>query len=126
MEYLSISQDDHKKNTADALVMRERELYQYDVNITNYTAMLADLPEGEWPENLVQYKGVPLEQVPDELDAEVDAYNYRDRLRKLLKTEKAERAKSLRVYETLLSQMDKNVVKLQEEVDAAVIRIGGK
>ena len=126
MNYLSISPDDHKKNIADALVMRERELYQYEINITNYSAMLADLPIGEWPENLVQYRGKPLDQVPDELDAEVDSYNYRDRLRKLLKTEKAERAKSLRVYETLLSQMDKDMVKLQEEVDAAVIRISGK
>lgn len=126
MEYLSISTDDHKKNIADALVMRERELYQYDVNITNYTAMLADLPTGEWPENLVQYRGKPIDQVPDELDAEVDALNYRDRLRKLLKTEKAERAKSLRVYETLLSQMPSDKVKLQQDVDAAVVRLAGK
>lgn len=125
MNYLSISPDDHKKNLADALVMRERELYQYEINITNYSAMLADLPIGEWPENLVQYRGKPLDQVPDELDAEVDALNYRDRLRKLLKTEKAERAKSLRVYQTILSQMPTDKTKLQEAVDAAVLRTKG-
>lgn len=125
MEYLSITPAQQKNNLADALVMREQELYQYDVNITNYSAMLAELPTGEWPENLVQYRGKPLDQVPDELDAEVDALNYRDRLRKLLKTEKAEREKSLRVYQTILSQMPTDKVKLQEAVDAAVLRIKG-
>ena len=125
MDYLSITPAQHKNNLADALVMREQELYQYELNITNYTAMLAELPTGEWPENLVQYRGKPLDQVPDELDAEVDALNYRDRLRKLLKTEKAERAKSLRVYQTILAQMPTDKVKLQEAVDAAVLRIKG-
>jgi hypothetical protein len=125
MEYLSIKQSYHENNLADALVMREQELYQYDLNITNYTAMLESLPSGEWPEHLAQYRGKTLDQVPDELDAEVDALNYRDRLRFLLKTEKAERNKSALVYQTLLAQMPKDKVKLQEAVDAAALRIKG-
>jgi hypothetical protein len=43
--------------------------------------------------------------VPDEFDDIVSQYQYRDRIRYLLKTEKAERAKSFRVYEALLAQL---------------------
>jgi hypothetical protein len=90
---------------ADNAVMREQEIMAYDINITNYTAMLESMPQDEWPEHLAQYKEATLDLVPDEFDDIVSQYQYRDRLRYLLKTEKAERAKSFRVYEALLAQL---------------------
>jgi hypothetical protein len=125
-EYLSIQQQEHQDYLAEALVHREHELYQYDVNIENYTAMLSALPAGEWPAEIVQYKGKTADQVPDELDDIVGEYNYRDRLRQLLKTEKQERRKSKVVFDALKTQLPTGKQALQAVVDAAVIRIKAK
>jgi hypothetical protein len=103
--FYSVSNTDKYNILADNVVMREREIMSYDINIANYTAMLAALPEDEWPSHLAQYKTATLDQVPDELDDIVSQYQYRDRLRYLVKTEKAERAKSFRVYEALIAQI---------------------
>jgi len=103
--FYSVSNTDKYNILADNIVMREREIMSYDINITNYTAMLAALPEDEWPSHLAQYKAATLDQVPDEFDDIVSQYQYRDRLRYLIKTEKAERAKSFRVYEALIAQI---------------------
>jgi hypothetical protein len=103
--FYSVSNEDKYKILADNAVMREKEVMAYDINIANYTAMVAGLPEGDWPADLVQYKTATLDLVPDELDDIVSQYQYRDRLRYLIKTEKAERAKSFRVYEALLAQL---------------------
>ena len=123
MTFLSITAQQHDSNIADALVMRERELYQYDLNIGNYSAMLQSLPDGEWPEQIAQFKGKPLDQVPDELDAEVETYNYRDKLKMLLRTETAERNKSFLVYQTLLAKMPTDQAELAAAVSAAVARL---
>lgn len=90
---------------ADNAVMREKEIMGYDINIQNYASMLAALPADDWPEHLAQYKHATLDHVPDEYDSVVSQYQYRDRLRFLIKTEKAERDKSFRVYEALLAQL---------------------
>lgn len=103
--FYSVSNTDKYNILADNVVMREREIMSYDINIANYTAMLAALPEDEWPSHLAQYKTATLDQVPDEFDDIVSQYQYRDRLRYLVKTEKAERAKSFRVYEALIAQI---------------------
>jgi hypothetical protein len=103
--FYSVSNTDKYNILADNAVMREREIMTYDINIANYTAMVVALPEGDWPEHLVQYMTATLDQVPDELDDIVSQYQYRDRLRYLIKTEKAERAKSFRVYEALIAQL---------------------
>lgn len=103
--FYSVSNADRHSVLADNAVMREREIMSYDINIANYTAMLASLPDDDWPEHLAQYKAATLDHVPDEHDDIVSQYQYRDRLRYLIKTEKAERAKSFRVYEALLAQL---------------------
>jgi hypothetical protein len=103
--FYSVNNEDKYKILADNAVMREKEVMAYDINIANYTAMVAGLPEGDWPAELVQYKTATLDLVPDELDDIVSQYQYRDRLRYLIKTEKAERSKSFRVYEALLAQL---------------------
>ena len=103
--FYSISNADKYNILADNIVMREKEIMSYDINITNYTAMLAALPQDDWPSHLAQYKAATLDHVPDEFDDIVSQYQYRDRLRFLIKTEKAERAKSFRVYEALIAQL---------------------
>jgi len=103
--FYSVSNADKYNILADNVIMREKEIMSYDINIANYTAMLAALPDDEWPSHLAQYKTATLDQVPDEFDDIVSQYQYRDRLRYLIKTEKAERGKSFRVYEALVTQL---------------------
>lgn len=105
MPFYTINQQKHLETLAEAAVIREQEIFQYDVNITNYEAMLTAMPQNDWPENLVQYRNSTPDQIPDELDQVVADYQYRDRLRYLLKTEKIERNKSFKVYEAMLSQL---------------------
>lgn len=81
------------------------EIFSYDMNITNYEIMLASLPSGDWPAELVQYQFTTIDRVPDELDQSVSEYQYRDRIRSLLKTERLERSKSVKIYEALLSRL---------------------
>lgn len=102
----SVSQQDTYKAIADNVIMREFEIASYDLNISNYTTLLQTLPQEDWPENIAQYKGVTdLDLVPDEFDDIVNEYNFRDRIRSLLKTEKRERLKSYQMYQVLLSQL---------------------
>ena len=103
--FYSVSNADKYNILADNVIMREKEIMSYDINIANYTAMLAALPQDDWPSHLAQYANATLDQVPDEFDDIVSQYQYRDRLRFLIKTEKAERGKSFRVYEALVAQL---------------------
>ena len=105
MSFYTITEQKKLEAIADAVVGREQEIFSYDINITNYEAMLAALPQGEWPQLLVQYQRSTLDQVPDELDQTVSDYQYRDRIKLLLKTERLERSKAFKVYEALLSQL---------------------
>ena len=103
---------------ADAVVGREHEVFSYDLNIANYEAMLAGLPADEWPEALLKFQNVKPADLP--LDLNDDDYQlattlqYRDQLRRLLRTEKTERGKSLRVQDALKTQIP------AEEYDAAI------
>ena len=90
---------------AAAAVGREQELWQYQLNIDNYTHMLATLPQGDWTEDIAPYKGVPLAQVPAALQQAVSNYTYRDQLAATLVTETIEQNKSLLVYNALVSQL---------------------
>lgn len=102
----SLSQQDTYRVVADNIVMRESEIASYDLNISNYTTLLTTLPQDDWPDNIVQYKGMTdLDLVPDEFDDIVNEYNFRDRIRSLLKTEKRERLKSYQMYQVLLTQL---------------------
>ena len=106
---------------AEAIVHREKEIFSYDLNILNYEAAVAALPDGDWPVHLVQYQNSTLDQVPDEFDSIVNDYQFRDRLRYLLKTERAERNKSFKIYEALVSQLP--VDQIESLVIAAKARI---
>jgi len=105
VDFLTISDSDKKLNLARALVGREQEIHSYDINIGNYEAMLLGLPTGEWPNLIASYKNTPIELVPEDLHQSVTDYQFRDRLKALLATEKLERSKSVRIYEAIRTQI---------------------
>ena len=94
---------------ADALVGREHEVHSYQMNIDNYTLMLADLPQGEWPAELVQYKGTEPSKIAasvNEADmATIANYRLRDRLSNLLRTEHVEMNTAQRTLDALDGQL---------------------
>ena len=105
MTFYTINQQDTDNAVAEAAVGREMEIFSYDMNIANYEIMLAALPTDDWPEHLVKYQRSTLDQVPDEYDQQVSDYQYRDRIKSLLKTERLERSKAQRIYEALISRI---------------------
>jgi hypothetical protein len=88
---------------------REVEIYSYQVNIDNYSAMLLALPSEDWPQNWVAFKGVKIDELPHSLsddDAQaISDYQYRDRLRSLIRTERAEQSKTIRIRDVLKAQI---------------------
>jgi len=100
--------DDYKHAfLAEKAVEREHEVFHYQVNIDNYTAMLETLPKGPWPEDIAVYVGtnqqdVPMAVPPEKIDL-VATYMWRDRVAALLVSEKIEQAKAKHVYDTVLA-----------------------
>lgn len=120
MPYYSITEEQRLNSIADQIILREGEVFSYDLNIANYTALISTLPDGDWPENIVQYKNATLDNVPDELDDVVAQYQLRDRFRYLIKTERAERAKSNAIYQAMITLLPED--RKQELINAAVAR----
>jgi len=91
---------------------REVEIYSYQVNIDNYSAMLLALPLDDWPQNWVAFKGVKIDELPHSLSDEdvqsISDYQYRDRLRSLIRTERAEQNKTIRIRDVLKTQIGDN------------------
>jgi hypothetical protein len=120
----TLTEEQKVNQLADNVVMREREIHQYQVNIDNYTTMLANLPAGEWPENLAKYKGFTSQQVAKEVpDANIDEVSdliFRDQVAMLLKTENIEKRKAQRVYDALVGKIAPN--ELASRLEAAVAR----
>ena len=124
MPFFTINDTHTTDAIAEAIVHREREIFSYDLNIVNYETALAGMPQDDWPEHLVQYQTATLDQVPDEYDAIVSEYQFRDRLRYLLKTERAERLKTFKIYEALVArlpadQIETLVAEAQARINAA-------
>lgn len=112
-----ITNSEHQANLVSHAYARELEVYSYQINIDNYTAMLAALPSDEWPASLSGYSSTAVADLPQSLSDEdielISDYQYRDRLRTLLRTEKTEQTKSRRVLEALK-------VQLGEDADALI------
>jgi hypothetical protein len=104
-----VTDQEHLNNLVAAAFHREMEVYQYQINIDNYAMMLTTLPSDDWPNELAQYKGINADAFPDALSDDVVAtitdYQYRDRLRTLLRTEKVEQSKASRVRDALKTQI---------------------
>jgi hypothetical protein len=104
-----ITTQEHLNNLVVAAFHREMEVYQYQINIDNYGVMLAALPQDSWPSDLLTYKNTPSEALPESLDdvaiGLVADYQYRDKIRNLLRSEKVEQSKARRVRDALKSQI---------------------
>jgi hypothetical protein len=106
---MTVTTQDTLTTLADNVVHREREVHQYQINIDNYTVMLAALPQDDWPADIVQYKNTLTENIPYSVPMEtvqlIADYQYRDRLSYLLRTENIEQSKTKRVLEALKAQI---------------------
>jgi hypothetical protein len=104
-----ITTQEHLNNLVVAAFHREMEVYQYQINIDNYGVMLAALPQGDWPSNLLNYKNATTESLPESLDDAsiglIADYQYRDKIRNLLRSEKVEQGKASRVRDALKLQI---------------------
>ena len=104
-----ITTQEHLNNLVVAAFHREMEVYQYQINVDNYGVMLAALPQGDWPSNLVNYKGTTTDALPEHLSESdvglIADYQYRDKIRNLLRSEKVEQSKASRVRDALKSQI---------------------
>ena len=104
-----ITQDEHDKNLAQSIEMRENEVYQYQININNFESMIANLSglPTQWPAHLVQYRGMSRDEMAarieddDELDI-ASGLAFRDELKARIRSEKMEQRKSKMVLDTLV------------------------
>jgi hypothetical protein len=107
--YLTINEQDTINTLALNIVHREREVHQYQINIDNYTTMLAALPQGEAPAEIAQYLSTKTEELPFSVSLEamqqIADYQYRDRISYLIRTELIEQSKSKRVLDALKAQI---------------------
>jgi hypothetical protein len=104
-----VTNQEHLNNLVGAAFHRELEIYQYQINVDNYSVMLTALPQDSWPDALLPYKDAAIEKLPESLDDAsiilIADYQYRDRLRNLLRTERVEQSKAIRVRNALKSQI---------------------
>jgi hypothetical protein len=107
--YLTITNQDTIDTLALNVVHREREVHQYQINIDNYTAMLAALPQGDVPAEIAPYMDTPTEELPAFIPLEtiqlIADYQYRKRITFLIRTEAIEQGKAKRVLDALKAQL---------------------
>jgi hypothetical protein len=106
-------------------------VYQYQVNINNFEAMIAtfaDLPL-TWPNELTKYKGMGRDQLAaaivddDELDV-VSRLAFRDELKMRIRSEKMEQRKAKMILATFEAQVT-DMAKMREliaEIKAARVQ----
>lgn len=102
--------DQNTLNTlTQAAIGREQEISHYQINIDNYAVMLAALPDTDWPADIAQWQGADVSVLPHNMPEEtvslISDYQYRDRLRALLRTEKIEQNKVVRLLSALKAQI---------------------
>jgi hypothetical protein len=107
--YLSITSDDKLAAVANAVIVRENELLSYGVNIANYTSTLASLPEGD--------------AASDADDFTRGQYEWRDRLRMLLQSERMERWKAETIYKALLAKLPADETQRAALIEEAKARM---
>lgn len=90
-----ITQTEHDKNLAMTIEMRENEVYQYQSNINNFTAMLAVCIQDPWPSHLLSYRGLGRDQLAAAISNDDDLelasqLSFRDELKLRIRSEKME------------------------------------
>ena len=119
-----ITADMKKVLVADAYLGRVHEVQSYQLNIDNYTAMLVDLPQDAWPAEMVQYKDIDPAKIDPDVSLDdmviISDYQFRDRVRILLRTEHVEMSKTARIMNALDGQLSAS--SKEADVTAAVTR----
>jgi hypothetical protein len=104
-----VTNQEHLNNLVVAAFHREMEIYQYQINVDNYVVMLGALPQDGWTDDLLPYKDAAIDKLPESFDDAtvntISEYQYRDRIRNLLRTEKVEQSKAIRVRDALKVQI---------------------
>jgi hypothetical protein len=104
-----VTQTEHLDTLVLNAYHREKEVYQYQVNVDNYTVMLTGLPQDNIPTNLASYANTETQDLPwdmDDADVQLIAqYQYRNKLRSLLRSERVEQNKARLVLEALKAQV---------------------
>lgn len=106
MEFITISNEEKLAQLISQIYYREQEVYQYQINIDNYTTLLNSVPS-QWPADLEQYRtaGEDLAEVPVERLQEVSDLKFSARIAALLRTELIEQNKSRHIYNALVAQL---------------------
>lgn len=112
-----VTQSDHDRNLAMAIEMRENEVYQYQTNINNYTAMLASCITDPWPAHLMPYRGMGRDQLAQAIESDDDLdlasqLAFRDELKLRIRSEKMECNKSKMMLATAVSSAT-DIVKIR-------------
>jgi hypothetical protein len=90
-----VTQAEHDKNLAMTIEMRENEVYQYQNNVNNFTAMLAVCIKDPWPQHLLPYRGMGRDQLAQAIENDDDLdlasqLSFRDELKLRIRSEKME------------------------------------
>lgn len=110
--FLTRDANDDDDHVAENISSREQELSCYYTNIQSYTeqiAAMSDLPD-DLVGDLAKFKGKQAEQIQamgataEQIDI-ATRWNWRERLRVLIVTEKAECSKSELAYDALLAAL---------------------
>ena len=103
-----ITEEKRIQDLADNIVGRTHEVYQYDLNISNYQTILA-ASDGEYPEHLLALKDLPadqaLAQCPIEDLAELAELQQYIRISFLIRSEIVERTKATGILQVLVTQL---------------------
>ena len=120
MPHSTITNQEKEDQALVAILSRETEVQDYQVNVDNYTTMLLTLPSTGWPDTLKQYKGFTNQQIAERVsDADMDVVSdlvFADRVSFLLKTEKLEQRRAKMVYDALVASQDP--LTLKSKLDA--------
>lgn len=130
MRYDYVKPEDQHDILIRAIMDREREHYNYEMNRVNYDSILGgedfrNLPD-EWPDSLIKFKNLGSEQLAIQLQGEdyevATRMQFRDHIRKLQRTTCCEQRKCETVYSALKAQLPEDPAL----VEAAAARILAK
>ena len=105
----AVEQSDHELTLAQAILSRETEVYQYQLNVFNFQTMLDGMATLSWPNHLLPYRGMGREELAknvlhdEDLDLAAELM-FRDELRNRLRTEKIELKKTTLMLASLVGQ----------------------
>lgn len=125
-----ITEEKRIQDLADSIVSRTHEVYQYDLNISNYRAILSS-SDGDYPEHLIALKDLPYDQAVlqcplDDLAELSELFQYMN-VSYLVRTEIIERTKANGILQVLVTQLRAALpvaADYDAAIDAAVARRG--